>query len=234
MKWTLQTIRNYKPKWQMILSFSNDNDVVITTEDFDPNSVFTRRSKIRLSVDFDLIEDNVKYKVFKSNRKHGCEYTVLLASEYMVLELRKRHAYKTKKSLEEVKQMSIKDILPPNPNRIAEVKLFTKGHFAQWTLHHQELSKDCTYKYNVDKSVPEWYVLFGLVVKLCKVLSDEDQIKHFSVLRIYINDKQKGLFKFLNGAWTPRNDWSKMYTSEMLNLKKVYASHGVTLTFSVI
>lgn len=234
MKWTLQTIRNYKPTWQMILSFSNDNDIVVTAEDFDPNSVFTRRSKVRLGVIFDLVEDNPMYKVFKSHRGTSCEYTVLLATEYRVLELRKRHAYKNNKTLEEVKQMSIKDILPPNNNRIAEVKLFTRGHFAQWTLHHQELSKDCVYKYNVDKSVPEWYVLFGLVLKLSKVLSEETQCKHFNVLRIYIKDTQKGLFKFLNGTWTPKNDYSKYYKDEMLKLKEVYASHGVTLTFVII
>lgn len=230
---TLQEIRNINNEYQMVLSFSNNNAVVITSEDFDPNSKFMRRSKIRLGMDFEEIENSEDLMIFRTYRGSGkADYLVYLSKEYRIIESYRKVRTHSQTIKRTEKQMSFKDLIAPNKELICDLFIKVINRKFQWSICHPELEEGwCSVVYQMDKRCPNWYTRFAGVLTAIDCLSHEEQSKHFSKLVIHVPKDQKNMYYMLTGKYKTHAYWTKFYVRKMHEYKDTLAKANVSISF---
>lgn len=232
--------------YQMVLSFSNNDDVVITKSDFEPNSKFLRRSRKRLSEEFkfcgyihdvDIISDKIAEDdivVYRTYRE-GSDYILYIYSNYKVLEsVRKKLSYqkiikRTKNTLEPA---------APAPDMILDIYPYIQNNTNKYCVgcRHDKLGNTrnnltCSRVYT--HSMPYDYLgyykatLLGLVIaKKYPELIQE--------VRVNIDNDYyfQGVGKFITGEWTnPDNVYIQDYIRNFDILRKELQDMGISIRF---
>lgn len=129
---TLKEIVTENPSLQYVLSFSNNNHIFLHSEDFDVNSKFMRRSKVRLGVDFSLVgfvhdngildstPDEECSMIYKTNRPDAKNDYVLYVNPNP--EVLVNHVKSVKHSrVAEYRQQTINSITEPDKDRVLHI-----------------------------------------------------------------------------------------------------------------
>lgn len=230
---TLQEIRNINKEYQMVLSFSNNNDVVIEEEDFDPNSKFVRRSKIRLDMNFEEIQNDSGMMIFRTYRGKN-DYIVYLAAEYKIVEAyRKKVSHSQTIKSSENKQMTLKDIIKPNKDNVLHGYITVNSNQFYWSINHPDLKHWRSSDYVIDKTQPTWFTSFMAVYKMLSILSREDQCMHYKQVIVHLHENNKALAKLASGKWEAHNHYTKWYVESIKELRKIFQSNHVSLVFKL-
>lgn len=243
----------YPVNSQVVLKFSNDNDVLITADMMDENSKFIRNSKRRLDEEFvfdGIIQgetmihgdeslalnecDGYMYRTFVKGK---CNYFLFIItnSKYMMLENIKRKSYKAcrKESDEAILRQAT---TAPNVEHVADLYV-THDRVGVQTLYsfemksplfrHALLSDEIEYVSNNEYVGQYMAVIYGLRTVL-------NNAEMFHKVRIY-PDKEKryaaGVYQLPLGKWRPFNQECATYARMMLELKDQLAQKGVSICF---
>ena len=227
---TLQEIRNINTEYQMVLSFSNNNAVVIISEDFDPNSKFMRRSKIRLGMDFEEIQNDDGLMIFRTYRGSGkCDYIVYLSKEYRIIEnyRRKTNHSQTIKDTDN-KQLSLKDIIKPNKDNILHGYTSVKEYSSMWGINHPDIRKWQSIEYSVKNNIPEWFVVYVAIDRMLQILSRKDQCVHYNQVVIHTD---KIIVNIASGKYKTKSKYTKWFKQQLEGHKNILADNNVSLVF---
>lgn len=226
---TLQEIRESQPDYQMVLLLSNNNKVIITNDDFEPNSVFVRRSRTRLSLQFYIVIDSTNFKIYRTYRGTGlCDYVVYLSSEYELIEsYRKKRTYKSIIK-DTVKRKYLTKSDKDNTVRVKFNMVSPESFY--WTVEHPDLFWASTV-YKLNKTCPYWFMPYAKVMVALNVLSREDQCGHYNKIVVYANKGEEGITKLVNGQWKARAAMTKYYRDSMLSIKNKLKENNVSIMF---
>ena len=129
----LKDIYNHYSNYQMVLSFSNNDEVLITEDCFNPDSKFFRRSKVRLGVDFvisgyihgnTLIHTNqissnesdvLIFRTYRGSSKN--DYLLYLHKDYKILESIRKKVSRKRVIKQTEHQMTMNEITKPIPDK---------------------------------------------------------------------------------------------------------------------
>lgn len=231
---TLQEIRELEPDYQMVLAFSNNNKVVITNDDFLPNSRFIRRSKKRLNMIFYNIVDSNDIKVYRTYRGSDlCDYIVFLANDYQIIEsYRKNNSHgslirNTNKSNNKLPKSDKDYTIQVRFTDVDKTKFY-------WTVEHPNIYPPhnpwVSSIYDI-KPNPDWFMVYAKVLVALTVLSKENQCKHYNRVSIHLNKGEEGVSKLVNGKWKARVPLTKYYRDTMLYLKDELRNNNVSIIF---
>lgn len=243
--------KNHKDQ-QVVLSLSNNNDVVITSECFNPDSKFYRMSRVRLAQDYVFVgyyqdnhlvlcqnecdADNTKTLLYRTYRGTGKnDYLVFIHNDYQVIcNTRKHQDYSSIIKSTKDKQLSIKDFTKPIPDRVLDFTMKV-NHDDTWRyriIYRSPLftTKEKMHVGDWNKCDSSWRayhyaVLSGL--KTAKLYMDK-----IDVVRIFIeNDCPKSVYKIAMNEWTPRYDDQLSYWNMFNELKDIMSDNKITIEF---
>ena len=231
---TLEEIRKLNNEYQMVLSFSNNNEVVIEKEDFDPNSKFMRRSKIRLGMDFEKIQDDKDLMIFRTFRERGkTDYIVYLAAEYKIVESYRRHTShsQTIKDTAE-KQLRLNDFIKPNKDNKLNAYININNYVFNWNIKHPDKTwKSCDY--TMADRYPQWLSSYMAIIKMLEVLSRKDQCEHYKSIIIHLDNKDRTIMYLATGKYTAKNYYTKLYVNQIEQYRKELQNNHVSLVFKL-
>lgn len=250
----LQDVFNNHQSCQVVLSLTNNNEVFITSEDFNPNSKFYRMSKVRLSVDFELsgiIQDGVFirttdyalainsnaiiYRTYRGKKKN--DYVLYIyQGEYKLIEHYKK-CVSYKKLIESTKDRVVaepKYNTPPTPDKVLRIcpHITTnngdKSYYVSFKHNDfpcEYLTKQYTYSYN-DVNAYLKATVFGLTVA-------KKYVDRISKIEVYHPDNEysKGVYMFATGNWRAKRSMSKIYVNTIHMLKREFQEYGISICF---
>ena len=129
---TLKEIVTENPSLQYVLSFSNNNHIFLHPEDFNVNSKFMRRSKVRLGVDFELVgfvhdngvldstPDEECSMVYRTNRENASNNYVLYVNQDARVIVNHIKSVKHSK-VTEYRQQTINSMTEPDKDRVLHI-----------------------------------------------------------------------------------------------------------------
>lgn len=231
---TLEEIRKLNSNYQMVLSFSNNNEVVIENEDFDPNSKFMRMSKIRLGMDFEKIQDDKDLLIFRTYRGVGkTDYIVYLAAEYKIVEsYRKQRSHSQTIRDTAEKQLRLKDFIKPNKDNKLNAYININQYVFNWSIKHPD-KKWQSCDYTMANRYPQWLSSYMAVVKMLEVLSRKDQCEHYKSITIHLDNKDKTIMYLATGKYIAKNYYTKWYVGQVEKYRKELQNNHVSLVFKL-
>lgn len=246
-----EVFNSYSKEYQVVLSFSNNNEVLITEDCFCTESKFYRRSKIRLGVDFimsGMIQENtfvrttdqttannsdaIIYRTYRGTGK--TDYVLYIyKGEYKLLE-----HYKKKVShnrvITQTSQMSINSITHPVPDKVLDICPHIEGKDYWVSYKHPELKTGeyCSPLYK--NTMPYSYLgyMAGVLVGLTIAKSYPERINQ---VRIFHPDDEwsKCIYMFPLKKWKPKNSYTQDYVNKIEQLKKELMALGISICFMV-
>lgn len=249
----LEQVFNNHNTCQVVLSLTNNNEVLITKDDFDHNSKFYRMSKVRLSVDFelsgviqndvfiqttaqDLVENSnaIIYRTYRGNGKN--DYVLYVyQGEYKLIEHYKR-AVSYKKLIESTKDRAVKEPkydIPPNTDKILticpHIRCKGKNKYYYVTFKHDDFDNYITHEHQYSFNDVYAYLkatLFGLNVA-------KKYVKNITKIEIHIPNSEyaKGIYMFPTKRWEARKSITKNYVNSMLEMKQYFQEYGISICF---
>lgn len=236
----LQELFNQNSQYQVVLSFSNDDMVLITHESFEPNSKFMRRSKIRLDQTFSLYESKDDMDIYKTNRGKGkCDYILYVnRGEYMVLELiRKKYEYKT--------------IVRGKSNHHGPEGAPDREPIIHAHPHARDDELWILFSYNSEKLYEEhfprkdytpdgWHSYYGYYVAILRsmsILIEHDEL-NAGVKQLIIHEGDTAYDKritwnVLLGKYKAKNKWTQKFVKEFEHLKARLQLRGITVSYEL-
>lgn len=244
---TIQEIYNIYNNQQLVLSLSNNNDVLITGDCFDTQSKFYRRSKVRLGVDFHYvgyISNNVFVRlndinnapsnsilIFRTYRgiKKSDYALYVFTGEYKMLEHYKKQVSYKRIMNQSNKQMTLNSITKPIPDKTLDICAYVcpdRTYYASYKnnglksgLYHSQLySNDMAYNYL------GYYAGVIIGLKMAKKYADR-----INLVRISADTNMQGIYRFPLKEWTPVNPYMVDYTNRVLALKHDLELLGVSI-----
>lgn len=236
---TIQEIHKNYNNFQIILSFSNNNDVLITDDCFNTQSKFYRRSKVRLGVDFiytGYINNNVfvrlnainntpnnsilVFRTYRGNNKSDYVLYVFMG-EYKMLEHYKKQVSYKRVMAQTCKQMTLNSITKPMPDKVLDIcpHIYkNKTYFVSYRSNG--LKSGLYYSPLYNNTMPDDYLGYyaGVLVGLTMAKKYSTKI---NMVRIYHPDDYmtKGLYMFPLKKWKPRNSYMIDYLNKVNQLK---------------
>lgn len=255
----LQEVFNKHNTCQVVLSFTTNSEVLITAEDFEPNSKFRRMSRVRLSVDFELsgvIKDGVFIRntgyelsdnhnetaayVYRTYRGHDKNDYVLYVyqGEYKLIEHYKK-AVSHKKVLDSTKERVIKEPkydIPPAPDKVLCIYphiICDKNDKAYYiSFKHDDFKTDyVTKQYPYSFNDVNAY-LKATVTGLSIATKYIDRVTRIEI-HIPHNDYAKGIYMLPTGKWKAHQSNTKGYVNTMLEMRRYFQRHGISICFMV-
>lgn len=235
--------------FQMVLKFSNDADVVITGADMEQNSKFIRRSKRRLGESFELAGYLVDGEIvdeyqagcgefWRTYTKGKCDYFLYVSNDFQLIENVKRRSYKKDKERtdETIHQVSYKDIIPPDVEKVVDLYVTHDGRFYSFEMESPLFRKG--EKVASDKreyKTSNLYVgqYMATIYGLRTVLKNSSM---FDKVRIHPDNSLQyaaGVYKLPMKKWRPFNKECQSYVDEFLRLKEELALNNVSIVFSI-
>lgn len=240
---------------QVVLKFSNDNDVLITADMMDENSKFIRMSRRRLDEEFvfdGIIQGDVMMHgdeslaanecdghMYRTFCKGKCNYFLFIITneKYRLLENIKRKSYKTcRKESDEAILRQAAQTTEPNVEHVADLYVTHDRADEQTTysfemnsplFRHSLLSDEIEYISRNEYVGQYMAVIYGLRV----VLNNADM---FHKIRIHPDTDKKyaaGVYNLPLGKWKPFNQECATYAKMMNELKDQLGKKGVSICF---
>lgn len=233
------------PNAQIVLSFSNNNDVVITSDCFEENSKFIRQSKIRMEVEFsyigcftdnhfqvtefdllDPLKDTVlMYRTF--NGENLQDYVVYVSNEYRYIEhIKKCVGYK--RAIETLTHYSYNN--KQLPEKVLDIKpcVFEGTYYTSYRSKLFETGhyRGKLYDNNAPKDLHGYYqaVLSGLVV--AKKYPDK-----INKVRVFCPPEAKAVYMLPLRKWKPLDAYALEYVNKINMLKKELSNLGISIVF---
>ena len=233
------TINKSNKEVQMILKFSNDNDVVITKESWNPDSSFIRRSRRRLTEDFQLVCDNGDSQVYRTFSGKVHEYVLYVAADFEIL-----HAVIKEQEYKKAEKMSAavtsepgtaKDKLEGKPSYdgVMHILPIVKDN-KFWTQYYCTELKDGVFNGSETvNTTPHAYMGEYLAVLngLRSALKYPDKVSVVKIHQPRSARYRDGAFKFATGEWKPYNPFVQHYVDKINELKDKLAAVGISIVF---
>lgn len=246
---TLQEIFNNYSNYQVVLTFSSNNDVLITDDCFNTQSKFYRRSKVRLGVDFDYVgyvHNNIFVQisdvnnapsdsalVFRTYRgKNMADYMLyVFMGEYKMLEhYKKRVSYK-RVMAQTHEQATLNSITKPIPDKVLDICPHIqrdKTYFVSYRnnglkagIHNSPL-----YHNTLPEDFYGYYL--GVLVGLTVAKNYADRITQVRVF--HPDDKMtQGIYMFPLKKWKPRSPYMIDYVNKINILKSELQDLGISI-----
>lgn len=207
----------------IVLSYGSDNDVVLHIEDLDMNSKFMRRSRIRLGVDLVPVEiaDDTETEIYRTYRDRGHDYFVYIyKGDYKAFSGVYRKRVSNKRVKTEAKQISIKDIVPPNEDRTLNIILMS-ANTASMRVGLGEIKKyrmDLSDIYKPYKTTPK------LIIKLLQMVAYSNA---FNEIRIEVGDDI--LKNIMTDIYIPKTPWIKDFKTTFDKAVAYFGNKGIAV-----
>lgn len=245
----LQEVFNQYSQYQVVLTFSNNNDVLITDDCFNTQSKFYRRSKVRLGVDFDYVgyvHNNIFVRiqdinnapsdsalVFRTYRgKNMADYMLyVFMGEFKTLEHYKKQVSYKRVMAQTCKQMTLNSITQPVPDKVLDIcpHIYkNKTYFVSYRnnglkagIYHSPL-----YANTLPKDFYGYYlaVLVGLTVA-------KNYAGRITQVRVFHPDDNmtQGIYMFPLKKWRARNPYMIDYMNKIETLKSELQALGISI-----
>lgn len=244
---TLQEIYNKHQDHQIVLSFSNNNDVLITKDCFEQDSKFYRRSKIRLGMDFTLSAvihkdefitdtritegDVLIYRTFRGDNYN--DYVVYVyTGEYKLLEHYKKRASYRRVIAQTDKQLTFNSITSPAPDKVLDICPHIKGKHYFVAYRNNGLKRGIHYSnmYNNDKPYEYLGYMLGVLVGLHTAKKYAGNITE---VRVFCPNKPyaKRVYMYPLGYWKSNNAYIQSYVDEVNKYKTELQELGISICF---
>lgn len=221
----------------MVLSFSNDNDVQLHLEDLDPQSKLQRRSKVRLDVDFSLVKTDGNLAIWKTYRGEGKnDYVVYVYNGESYAAMKSymhTRSVSTKKVQEEYKQLRIKDVTKPNPDKTMHLYIDVESyrHCKYYSKCHLAEHEDIIFHGNSAVQTAEWKMRpYVMLMQLLYYAASPEFPRHgeFNEINIHWNDASNNAFLMcVNGIYVAKADWFIYYICKFDNIVNAYGKNGI-------
>lgn len=248
----LQELFNSHKGCQVVLSFSNNNEVLITDESFNPKSKFVRRSKIRLEMDFcvsgvikgeTLIHvtegalpkryDVLIYRTYRGAGK--TDYVVYVyTKEYKFLENIKRKVSHSRVVAQTDKHLTLNSITEPMPDKVLDIcpHIDPKDNTYWVSYRHNDFKSWVYNSPTYESTYPHSYICYlsGVIIGLTIAKKYPDKITQ---VRVFHPDDTmaKGIYMFALRRWKPKNEYTIGYTNSVNMLKKELQDLGISVCF---
>lgn len=246
---TLQEVFNNYLNYQVVLTFSNNNDVLITEDCFNTQSKFYRRSKVRLGVDFvyvGYIHDDVFVQtpdinnsitditlVFRTYRgKDKANYMLyVFMGEYKMLE---HYKYKKRDNYNRImaqtyEQATLKT--QPIPDKVLDIcpHIYKdKTYFVSYRNNGLKAGIHYSKLYNND--LPGDYYGYYLAVLVGLTVAKKYAGRITQVRVFHPDDKMcDGVYMFPLKKWKPRNPYMIDYVDKVNTLKSELQALGISI-----
>jgi hypothetical protein len=241
------TYRNY----QMILSLSNNEDVLITEDCFNPDSKFFRSSKVRLGVDFvlsgyihndSIISTNNQTSInesdviiFRTYRGQNDYILYIYKGDYKVLQsIRKKISRRKviKQTPVEQHQITIQEMTKPLPNKVLDICPGISKNTYWVDYKHQAFDtgkiRSGVYSHNMPHVYLGYYAAVLLGLTIAKKYPEQIHEVRISIPHDYYS---YGVGKFVTGDWTPNSAYIEDYVRRFNILKKELQELNMTIRF---
>lgn len=237
----LQELYNMNNQYQVVLSFSNNDMVLITDESFHPNSKFMRRSRIRLKQDFMLVESTGTMDIYCTFRGGDKNDYVLYVNrgDYMVLHLFKE--YKSHKTvISTTKNRSPKHI-QGTPDREPVIHAYPHALDDEvWVIfsyNSDVLHEEHFPKRNEPDNWRNYYNHYVAVLKTMSILVNNPQL-HTGVKQLIIHTGESSYNKqitwnVLLGKYKAHNYWTQHFYDSFNALKQKLQTIGITVSYDL-
>lgn len=243
----LQEVYNKYPNAQIVLSLTNNNDVLVTGDCFNPQSKFCRMSKIRLSVDFVLSgvfqndsfvrtsEDKLYpgavlvYRTYREKKEN--DYVLYIyTGEYSYLHNIKKKINRKRIISQTSEQRQVLEG-KPLPNNVLDVcpHIDGKKYYIEYRSNGLKSGTHYSQMYqNTEASYLGYY--FGTLVGLVTAKKYPNKI---NMVRVFVPDDEyaKGVYMFPLKKWKPKNTYMKQYTNHVEVLKHELQELGISICF---
>lgn len=247
---------NYPINSQVVLKFSNDNDVLITPEMMDENSKFIRNSKRRLDEEFifdGIIQgdamihgsddtlansecDGYMYRTFVKGK---CNYFLFIITneKYRLLENIKRKSYKACKR-ESDEAILTQARVAPNVEHVVDLYPThdgtAAGHTYWFSMESPMFRKGCCLiSDDIVYDSRNIYVgqYMATIYGLRTVLKNADKISKVRIHADMTKQYGAGVYNLPLGKWRPFNQECSTYARMMNELKEELGKKGVSICF---
>lgn len=247
---TLQEVFNSYANYQVVLSFSNNNEILITDDCFCSDSKFFRRSKIRLGVDFlmsGVVQGNafiqttdqtaasnsnvIIFRTYRGNKKS--DYVLYIyKGEYKLLEHFKKKVSHKRIITQTSRQMTLNSITEPSLDKVLDICPHVKNMDYWISYRNNGLKSGIYYSPLYKNDMPYSYlgymagVLIGLTIA-------KKYVGRINQVRIFHPDYEwsKGIYMFPLKKWRPKNNYTQDYTNRIQQLKKELQDLGISICF---
>ena len=229
-------------QYQVVLSFSNNEWVLLSAPCFEPNSEFIRRSKVRLEQDFYLVESTNErdtYRTYRGPKK--CDYIAYVnKGEWM--ELKKyRETVSRGKTLHKSadRQKSVKNDTPPNkrpviyatPKDCGWDEIRVRFHYNSERLYEERI-----FKMREPKTWYRHYNYYAAVLRTMSRLIDTPSLREdINELVIYNTNVSAGqariTWSVLSGKYKGKTYWTRKFHEMFVEYKAKLQDLGITVTY---
>lgn len=246
---TLQEVFNNYNQYQVVLTFSNNNDVLITDDCFNTQSKFYRRSKIRLGVDFDYVgyihnDIFVRYNditiapndsalVFRTYRGNNqADYMLyVFTGEYKMLEHYKKQVSYKRVMAQTCKQMTLNSITEPISDKVLDIcpHIYkNKTYFVSY--RNNGLKAGIHYSQLYNNTLPRDFYGYYLAV-LVGLTVAKRYAGRITQVRVFHPDDPmtEGIYKFPLKKWKAKNPYMADYTNKVETLKQELQQLGISI-----
>lgn len=238
----LQELYNMNNQYQVVLSFSNNDMVLITEESFHPNSKFMRRSRIRLKQDFMLVESTGTMDIYRTFRGGDKSDYVLYVNrgDYMVLHLFKE--YKNHKTVISTTKNRSPKHTQGTPDREPVIHVYPHALddevWVRFSYNSERLYEEhFPRKQNTPDGWHSYYGYYVAILRSMSILIEHDEL-NAGVKQLIIHDGDTAYDKritwnVLLGKYKAKNKWTKRFVKEFEHLKARLQLRGITVSYEL-
>lgn len=237
----LQELYELNSRYQVVLSFSNNEWVLLCSECFEENSEFIRRSRIRLMQEFQLVESTDEHSIYRTYRGPGlCDYVAYVnKGEYMVLEHFRKHMNRTKTLRKTADRQYVKNDTPPNkrpviyatPYVVSEEEILIRMTYNSQRLYEERIFRN-------DKYYAGWhsgYNYYNAIIRIMSRLIDHenlrDGIKELVIYNSIPYERAKSVWAILTGDYKTKYGWHHRLHNEFQKHKAKLQEMDITVSY---
>lgn len=237
----LQNVFANNSNYQVVLSFSNNNQVLLTEECFKPNSKFMRRSRVRLGVEFYYCSSEGDLDIYRTRRGHDkTDYVVYVnKGDYVLLcSFKSKHTKYIKKT--EEKQFSFKDMTAPDREPVVHAYPHANDNEV-WVIF--KYNSEVLFEEHFPKTYQprNWlscYNYYSSIIKCADVLYTNDTL-HSGIKEVVFHEgsseygNTRVAWNVLRGIYRTHTYWSCRLASEFSKAKDRLQSLGITIRYEL-
>lgn len=234
---------------QVVLSFSNNDEVLVTKDSFDTNSKFYRSSKVRLGVDFVLsgiikgetfIRTNIIPKnhdeaiIYRTYRGKGkTDYILYIyKGEYKLLNKYKKAVSYKRVIAQTEKQLTFNDVTVPNADKVLHITPHI--HKMQyWVAFENRDFHVGIYNTKMYDNTMSYDYLGYMAATLLGLNIAKRYCDRINMVEIHVPNDQlaQGVSAFPTKKWVAKKTYTKQYVEQFDMLKKQLQCVGISICF---
>ncbi len=238
----MQEMYELNSRFQVVLSFSNNEWVLLSAACFEDNSEFIRRSRVRLEQDFYLVESTDERSVYRTYRGAGlCDYVAYVnKGDYMVLEHFRKHMERSKTLRKTAdRQKSVKNDTPPNkrpviyatPYVVSDEEILIRMTYNSERLYEERIFRN-------DKYYAGWhsgYNYYNAIIRIMSRLVDHEElrdgIKELVIYNSVPYKRAKSVWAILTGDYETKYGWHRKLHDEFQKNKAKLQELDITVSY---